>query len=72
MQGFENATFWWVLGWLGWLARPGGWLDRVANTLHTYTILSTPVESACRSSLLLAVCRLIADIKWKYPNYLNL
>ena len=36
-----------------------------------YTTLSHLVVSACRSSRLLAVCRLIADIKWKYPNNLN-
>ena len=29
-----------------------------------YTASAHPVESACRSSLLLAVCRLIVDIKW--------
>ena len=36
-----------------------------------YTASAHPVESACRSSLLLAIYRLIANIKWKYPNNLN-
>ena len=39
--------------------------------LQRYTASAHPVESACRLSLLLAICRLIANIKWKYQNNLN-
>ena len=51
-----------------------GWFAcGLIENLHqrNYTASAHPVESACQSSLLLAVCRLIANITWKYPNSLN-
>jgi hypothetical protein len=43
-----------------------------SELLRMYTTLAHLVVSVCRLSLPLAVYRLIADIKWKYPNNLTL
>ena len=46
-------------------------LAKALKARLVYTILPHLVVSACRSVLPLAICRLVADIKWNYPNNFN-
>ena len=78
VDGHFNKGLCMMARWMGYVPRKRQ--SRSANNINPgldtfvkpiYATLSHLVVSACRSILPLAVCRLVADIKWKYPNNLN-